>query len=278
MDLVTVACLRDLEAQRLQSASIKYVTNPTRHWVVINEANPDLEFWHDQLSPYYTGGHRLMLKAGAQNPHSINGWINHQWLKFNMALELDSPYMLLDSKNLFIKSVDLRQWLTIQGSGGLTHYDRHQPDRYTMTIKKYSKLIGVEPANYQWINETPWVVDPQVVKELMAIKPGWDQWFVEPDHGPSEFLLYCIWQQAQGRWHAPTHPPHQRLHESYWPGSEPMHTRELAYIDANHKIRMIGLHRLYLAEQTNAGLTALYGWLRYRGLPTGVVDEQNARR
>ena len=103
MDLVTVTCDLDFNQMLLQAESISKFLKPCTHWVVINDQHIDKEKWESALTPYY---HNHTLKLFTPNWNSIPsdfGWAKQQAYKFVVSKYVNDDYLLLDSKNFFIK-------------------------------------------------------------------------------------------------------------------------------------------------------------------------------
>jgi hypothetical protein len=126
MDLVTIACERDIQDLLLQAHSIdKFVNKPCRHWITVEDESLTPEEWHGLLLPYYQR-HTLCLTFPTRTvkhfePPFTFGWRNQQRLKLLTGRLPDSDrVMVLDAKNLFIRSTDLDAIHIKHGNGRYT--------------------------------------------------------------------------------------------------------------------------------------------------------------
>jgi len=154
MYLATVTCNRDFQQMLLQAESIQRFLNPCKHVIIINESVPDIDFWYRWLKPYYTN-HELVIipridyaypsgSIGTRTNYGeidavSSGWRSQQLQKMLLAYKYEDDYLLLDSKNFFIKPTDLSEWDISIGSGSFIRFgaDIH----FCGTFKKYSELF-----------------------------------------------------------------------------------------------------------------------------------------
>jgi hypothetical protein len=117
MNLLTVTCNRDKQQIILQAESMdKFVTNPVTHYIIVNEDQCDLTEWYFELKPFYSK-HRIVLLNKLKgsdygdkvidNSDDSLGWHSQQIQKLLFAFYLKEDYLITDSKNFFIKPVDL---------------------------------------------------------------------------------------------------------------------------------------------------------------------------
>lgn len=161
MYLATVTCDRDFQHMLLQAESVSKFLAPCKHIVIINEDSPDMEFWHRWLDPYYTN-HELVLiprlkyrypiqslgmksKESGEITKVTNGWRTQQLQKLLLAYYYDDDYLLLDSKNFFIKNTKLEDW---EESVGCNYAFKNTADIWLPTYKAYSELFGKEQPRY----------------------------------------------------------------------------------------------------------------------------------
>lgn len=188
MDLVTVVCKRDFDVKQLilQAESIQKFVEPCTHWVVINELDADLNFWHNILDRFYTS-HTLKI----WHPENIaqlieqvpNGWDRQQVLKFLIADKLDDDYIILDSKNFFIKSCSTGEWRNVLGSGTTQDIS----DQWHNTAVYYANILN-KPVLTQCLSiHTPFVFKIDLVKnftkDLIPL-------LISKVFPPSEFIFY----------------------------------------------------------------------------------------
>ena len=161
MYLATVTCNRDFQQMLLQAESIQRFLNPCKHVIIINESHPDLDFWNRWLQPYYTN-HELVIipridyayptnSLGTRDRYGeidsvSNGWRSQQLQKMLLAYKFEDDYLLLDSKNFFIKPTDINEWEDSIGSGNFLKYGAEHSLCGTYT--KYSELFEKDIAYY----------------------------------------------------------------------------------------------------------------------------------
>jgi len=114
MKFLTVTCNRDQSQLILQAESIdKFVEDPIEHYIIINEDDPDILSWYKKLKQYYTK-HRLILLPRFNYDYSIvqkysdnvldnYGWYMQQLQKLLFAYYIQDDYLILDSKDFFLK-------------------------------------------------------------------------------------------------------------------------------------------------------------------------------
>ena len=115
-NLLTVTCTRDLKQMILQAHSIDvFVTTPCTHWVFIDDTDTSEEEWLDLLSPFYTR-HTLKLFYNYLRDFNYHGYFRQQLIKLYAVKLIQADYLVLDSKNFFIKSSTLN-WDFVEGNG-----------------------------------------------------------------------------------------------------------------------------------------------------------------
>lgn len=117
MNLLTITCNRDKQQIILQAESIdKFVTNPITHYVIVNEEQCDLTEWYFELKPFYTKHRIVLLNKLKDSDYGAGiigdsgdslGWHSQQVQKLLFAYYLKEDYLITDSKNFFIKPIDL---------------------------------------------------------------------------------------------------------------------------------------------------------------------------
>jgi hypothetical protein len=154
MYLATVTCNRDFQQMLLQAESIQRFLNPCKHVIIINESVPDIDFWYRWLKPYYTN-HELVIipridyaypsgSIGTRTNYGeidavSSGWRSQQLQKMLLAYKYEDDYLLLDSKNFFIKPTELSEWDNSIGSGSYLGFGALH--HFVGTYKKYSELF-----------------------------------------------------------------------------------------------------------------------------------------
>jgi hypothetical protein len=149
MYLATVTCYRDFPQLLLQAESIQKFVEPCKHVILVNQDNPDIDFYYRWLKPYYTKHELVVIPKidyyypvkGLQNSTALLGsaleWRIQQLQKLLLAYEFDEDYLLLDSKNFFVKPTKLEYWNHLYGSGSLGI----KPDIFGANV--YRNLLNV---------------------------------------------------------------------------------------------------------------------------------------
>jgi hypothetical protein len=149
-NLVTIACYRDFYQILLQAESISLFLEPCTHYIIVNEEKVDLDFWYKWLSPYYKN-HKLKIiprvdyeygrvTALLKNSEETIGWRTQQLQKLLIARYLDSDYLILDAKTIFVKPCSLNEWDNSFGS----FHPRPINETFYNTNYLYSKIFNRE--------------------------------------------------------------------------------------------------------------------------------------
>lgn len=192
MDIVTIACTRDKHAVVLQAESIKlYVTTKITHWVILQDTETSHDEWHSLLQPFYQD-HELKIIDNWVDCN-LNGWNQQQILKFQASKFINNDsYLILDSKNLFIKKTDLSEF-SLEGH-------RHYIDtvmlqaNFNAWYKYIQDNLNFNLPKISWVPQTPFTVKTDTVNRLIAsidLEKFYIDFFkIYPHDHPSEFLLY----------------------------------------------------------------------------------------
>lgn len=190
----------------LQAESIQRFLNPCKHIIIINESNPDLEFWYRWLKPYYTN-HELLIRGRIEYSYPYtsigtrdnygeidyfsNGWRTQQLQKMLLAYEYEDDYLLLDSKNFFIKPTDISEWDQIIGSGSYCGFGALH--NFVGTYKKYVEMFGYQ-IDYYSGPFTPFKVKREpLVNKCTLHELGYKLFYPEHSRTPaSEGIFYSF--------------------------------------------------------------------------------------
>lgn len=217
MHLLTVTCERDLPDMLLQVDSInKFVKSPCIHHVAIEDQSKSLNEWLDILAPYYTK-HSLLLywserpdidfdyefipynhRQNAKSGVGGLGWRHQQILKMKYTAEISNytdTVLVLDSKNIFVRSTDLNEWPVKHGNGEFLSFKEIESAWQLETIKNWAYYLRDThalkiPEKFAMILETPFAWQTKIVKEI------WENYdipamFLDPSVIPnSEFHMY----------------------------------------------------------------------------------------
>lgn len=188
MDLVTIACERDIQDLLLQAHSIdKFIEKPCRHWITVEDESLTPEEWHSLLSPYYTR-HKLNLAFSKRPDLEFDapftlGWRRQQMLKLATAAKsLDDTVLVLDSKNIFVRPTDLDNWPFKHGNGRYINPEErgemYLPRKWTDFIA--SKTGMTEPKRHPGVLEAPFAATTSYVKTAVE-HPLFEYLFVQEE-------------------------------------------------------------------------------------------------
>lgn len=210
MEIVTVTCKRDINEILLQAQSIDlFVEQPTTHIVLPEDARLSCDEWYDILSPFYT---RHTLKVLPTPPREDReeefydpwsyGWRRQEMLTFAGSEYVTSDrYLSLDSKNIFIRSVDLNDINIQHGSGryALTSDIMTKPNLHVTRnwLLYITEQIGKKIPNKFCGGpcETPFVMNTQLSRMIYA-ETDFEKLFFSSEyyHAPrSEYHLYWFY-------------------------------------------------------------------------------------
>lgn len=201
MNLVTVTCEKDFSQFSLQVESIaKYCKNFFHYVIICEQSNYDRSKWETLLKKYYPDNFKLF--APRWNEHfdsqlmdGYGGWAKQQVFKFWIYQHIDADYIILDSKNFFIKYTDHSNFENIIGCGIIEKIREIIPDPYNVpfswhnTIKKYAEINNVESLKYVLSLQTPFIFKKEILDKLGNID-NFCKRFSEIEAIPSEIIYY----------------------------------------------------------------------------------------
>jgi hypothetical protein len=239
MDLVTVTYIDDLKDMLRQCRSInRFVKNPTTHFVIIQDNTLTIDQWHYLLSPYYKK-HKLVLIPNNSGLDNYGGWVQSLKLKYSISQQVQSDYyLLLDSKNFFIKETDLNYWPIIEGAG------QQLPKNWTECFieffsKKYNLPVPQNISN----NITPYRIKTSTAKKILntvnfqeLLKDFYQE---HSDHSPSGSVIYDFFADNIHFVDKLSQLPFMAI----WKGSQQITKELLEYVDSNNNIKVFAIHR-----------------------------------
>lgn len=196
MDIVTVTCELDSHQMIQQAESISLFVEPCTHWVIVEGANVNLTVWKKRLAPYYKN-HTLKLKTYDNdmwpklNP-KYHGYYIQQILKLLISKDIKNDYLLLDTKNLFLKKINTEQFRNQSGDGSSYNFQNDYPHLkiHIPTIERYADKLGI-PVDYEHLNPIlPFVINYEVMKQIPNLEKILEWFSDRGDILMSEFLLY----------------------------------------------------------------------------------------
>jgi hypothetical protein len=275
MYLATVTCYRDFPQLLLQAESIQKFLEPCKHVIVVNQDNPDIDFYHRWLDPYYTK-HELVIIPKIKYNYPVKGliqnlnligtgieWRIQQLQKLLLAYEYEEDYLLLDSKNFFIKSTNLDSWENIFGCGKLTSHLESVKSKsiFSLTTEIYSDLLNVSP-NHVLAPATPFKINKEFLTSRCK-KQELGYFLYAPEFNgrvTSEFIFYSVLlnDKIQEHIHWLTH-----MDGTLWESDLEDLSNKLYQVQNSENITISGFHRNLLGRVDVNQLTMINSWLKF---------------
>jgi hypothetical protein len=247
MEVVTVTYEKDFKNMLRQAQSIHNFTEPFTHWVIIND-DSNLDFWRKNLSPYYVNHtlHLLHIRNINISKESC-GYRRQQLIKLYMSKVIKEKYLVLDSKNFFIRRTSISEFENQIGSGMLETVDEYH--LFFECVKHYTRFVdNKNKHNNTHISiHTPYVIEPEVLFEFSnsnidrLIKD-----FNSYDGLLSEFFLYSmIYEKIKNieiisHMESSSKPIHRTMFGNY------ISPKELFKQLSFNKTKVLGFHPTYL--------------------------------
>jgi hypothetical protein len=153
--------------------------------VIVNEINPDLVQWRKLLAGYYVN-HKLILLRFTE--YEGSGWHTQQTFKLLVGEHIGDDYLILDSKNFFIRACKLSEWEGRYGDGTIRNLN--DKEDFVAASNRYSEKLNLPPLTKCLNMGTPFVVSNSVIQRT----PEYYElvrWFNDQqDILNSEFVLY----------------------------------------------------------------------------------------
>ena len=197
-DIVTVVWLGDLNQVRMQSHSIDlFITDPITHWVIVQDRS-DCDLWTKELSKFYTR-HKLkviptLLPDNEYDRPDRDGYRNQMLLKLmGSNLISNERYLVLDSKNFFIKQQSLNNWPTLDGRPIIREscYETIWRKNWLDAVSGYLELDRTE---YTYEILTPFVMTTDISKKCCEYDLSFlfNEMSVLFGYWESEFMFYSL--------------------------------------------------------------------------------------
>jgi hypothetical protein len=276
MNLVTVTYHGEKEMMQLQADSLEmYVDQPHTHIVIIQDMVMTRQEWWTYLKPHYKK-HKLKLYSREEicrMDDGIGGWYQQQLAKIYISWKVETDsYLILDSKNFFIKPTDLSQWSVQEGNGfpALPEVPWKQviDMPFEEMIEDFCRLIEFKtqlPRPEFFLRPHP----PFKMKTAHARSMSdYDliPLFTYEGVLPSEFILYQYFNKDTCR-------DDRRICENFFTPEQIEDRLDLARIEADDGIKMLGIHRRSISPQLAE--KKLVEWLIARGFERDVVEFLN---
>jgi hypothetical protein len=265
----------------LQAQSIdKFLLDRSTHWVVIQNSDKPIQEWVDALSPYYkrhcqlrffdSRSYKKTLSEHLLNPRHT-AWIDQQLLKLLVVDRIDSDsYLVLDSKNMFIKPTKLFECPQYEGNGSNVE-EEWEKEVWDSWIEFLENVLGKQrPASY-WKPHTPFRLKTSVVKEILKDNPRLELLFDHvhnniPVHKPvSEFILYRFYSNNDSK---TTSNP---FSFNFWGENETV--TDFTECLNNADIKILGFHRHFICHQTDDCISEIQKKLIDLGFDSYLINQ-----
>ena len=259
----------------LQAESIQQFVEPCTHWVIINDPVVVLSEWETALSPYYTQ-HTLRLISIDQSSYSTwvgeafkvsnDGWQKQQLCKFLIYKFIKDDYLILDSKNFFIKPCNINEWESITGCGFLEAYTI-KGNTWLPTIDVYSNYFKCSINYTHLAMQTPFVFRKEILDKIDNFDTFLN-WFNEQEVLPSEFILYSILAETHQQLDRPHMHEMSAKHFTIWSKHNFEYFMRVSHTYSKDHIKVAGLHRGFLSKLDEIEQFKIQTWIFNLGLTT----------
>lgn len=168
-DIVTVVWLGDLNQVRMQAHSIDlFITDPITHWVIVQDRS-DCDLWIKELSKFYTR-HELkviptLLPDSEYDRPDRHGYRNQMLLKLMASTLISNErYLVLDSKNFFIKQQSMNNWPTLDGRPIIREL-AYETDLRKHWLDSVSGYLELDRTEYTYEILTPFVMTSEIARK-----------------------------------------------------------------------------------------------------------------
>ncbi len=206
--VLIVTCDRDRWQFLLQCRSIGKFLEPCKVAIIVNEFKPQSWLqWYKENCEQHLQCHEVTVLQHEDFYHlcnfylipNNNGWKSQQVFKMLYAFNTDQDYLVLDSKNWFVKPIQLSE---------IIPRERRWKDHnyiWDPVVTASTARFGLPEQTLYRPAITPYKFEYKIVKNMIASFGSIDNfltWFLKFKH-PSEFVVYDLYAQSIG---AETHP------------------------------------------------------------------------
>jgi len=265
-DLVTVTCLMDLEYMILQAESIQKYLEPCTHWIIVNElVNDDLIIWKNALQKYYTKHELKLIKQSDLFDNQLDengmcilggGTYTQQVCKLEIAKLIKNDYLILDSKNFFVKETSISEWDSVMGCN---YYINNTDYDWQETIKIYCEKLDINVPNIVMAPQTPYKI--KITENLLntVYKD-----FIKVDKSSSEFILYYLTNIKEFT-DVPLEPIKFFIYFYHFFDDLKYNLSDtLQELDSNLNFKVSGFHRKFINRCDPNHISTINKWLRQK--------------
>lgn len=259
--LVTVTCTKDAVAMQRLAESIQKFVAPCEHLLVIEDLEHDISYWKNLLDKYYIN-HKLVIKTYHKmlSVKDQNGWSRQQAFKLLASLDCTDKYLILDSKDFFIKPTNLHEWNDFQGSNIVKDIGYAIDNKFLKLSMQYSLYFN-KPLLEEVFNKiTPFVIDTKYIDKRKIVQQAND--LLRISDPCSEFIFYNYMAYNL----MSTFKPHRFTAHKVWPGDDIRVVMNEAIEDPNAMV--FAFHRTSIEQFTPEQKAIANDWIKSLGLTT----------
>lgn len=194
LNIVTIVCDRDYEVFELQLESIIKFVYEFTHWIILNEEdNLNFEKWKNLIEKYYKDKNLyriFILENFIEVKKCSDGWKRQQGLKLLISRYIENDYLILNSKNFFIRNSSHIEWKNSIGCGSVSLASKLTDNDYPskQSLHNYSKYFNKKPLDIFLTTNTPFYIQKKYIDEHKITQEAID--ILLNEKKPSEFLFY----------------------------------------------------------------------------------------
>lgn len=239
-----------------------FISEQCIHWVIIEDDLIPIDTWKKELEPFYSK-HVLKLVHYSElilNFRFSSGWVRQQVLKFKISQHIENnSYIILDSKDFFVKSICLKDWPIDEGNGIL--YATKNELQWESWIETVRRKLSVPIPDIFWAPETPFRFKTSVYNKLSKLI-NIERLFLKVEN-PSEFLLYrFLSPETKIKFH--------RLVYRCFPGDKIPTKEELELEYKNNQILLFSFHKKFIVDCATLFDPIIF-WLLEIGFQKNVI-------
>jgi hypothetical protein len=279
-NIVTVTFKDDFKYLLLQAESIKkYLSSdvPFTHWVIINDSDiNDITPYELELKKYYDNTmcelkifqqpffeNKFITKSldGDRNIYELSGSYSQQICKLEIAKLIKNDYLVLDSKNFFIRPVSLQFWEKRIGCG--EYIDVKINYFWKKCVEEYCEKINMTVPDYVCNPATPFKIkmyDDMLNADFKSL--------IENSYAYSEFIIY--WMKYVKEFQRPANKDFVCFYTFFYLNAENKYSstdpskllaHKIPLIDNDNEIRVSGFHREFIKLCEPKDIVIINEWL-----------------